>query len=59
MQLGWMRKAHNRKEDANEYDEYGYWFHGDLTLINAFATVCNFRYFVKLFEVFICSLQGP
>jgi len=24
MQLGWMRKAHNRKEDVGEYDEYGY-----------------------------------
>ena len=33
MQLGRMRKAHDRKENVNEYDEYGYWFHGDLTLI--------------------------
>jgi hypothetical protein len=33
MQLGWMRKAHDRKENVDEDDEYGYRFHGDLILI--------------------------
>jgi len=33
MQLGRMRKAHDRKENVNEYDEYGYWFHGNMILI--------------------------
>jgi len=33
MQLDRMRKAHNRKEDVDEYDENGYWFHGNLILI--------------------------
>jgi len=30
MQLGRMRKAYNRQEDKDKYDEYGYWFHSNL-----------------------------
>lgn len=59
MQFGRMRKAYNRQEDEDEYDEYGYWFHGDLTLSMYLRTVRNFRYFVKPFEVFIDRYLYP
>ncbi len=36
VQIGRVCKAHNRKKDEDEYDEYGYWFHGNMNLIILF-----------------------